>query len=238
MKERGIVETGPMVRAILDGRKTQTRRIVKWPATGEPIVHYLALDGTRASQDAPGAAPWPFVARDGSDRSLRCPYGEPGDRLWVRETFARNVPGCEEQGGISYRADHNDPLGDGPAHPMRWTPAIHMTRAASRIDLEVTAVRVERLCDITEDDARAEGVTLAPVRCSLCRYAKCGPDGTICPVCDCDACEGRQQIIPTSHIAAFAALWDSLNNKRDPWASNPWVWVVGFRVLRPTGGSR
>lgn len=206
MKERPILFSGEMVKAILAGTKTLTRRIMKWSEADKPIVHFLAPDGARVSQDTPGATPWPFAERDGSDWPLRCPYGAPGDRLWVRETFARDVPGCE--GGISYRADHNDPRGDGPANPMRWTPAIYMPRALSRIDLEITAVRVERLQDISEKDVIAEGVGCARIQ-----------DG------------GKTGQGPL--IDGFANLWDTINGERASWESNPWVWVVGFKRVRP-----
>ena len=201
-KERPLLMAGEMVRATLRevDPKTQTRRIATvrsvdnihaWNLTGFDVATATATfgDGFIHIVEVP------------------CPYGRPGDRLWVRETFARNVPGCEEQGGVSYRADHNDPRGDGPAHPMRWTPSIHMTRALSRIDLQIAAVRVERLHDITEQDAQAEGVAPLP-----CHHA------------DCDT---------GHHRTAFAELWDEINGDKVPWASNPWVWVVSFRRVRP-----
>jgi hypothetical protein len=91
---------------------------------------------------------------------VHCPYGIPGDRLWVRETFAQGVEGCP--GGISYRADHADPKGDGPAHPVKWRPSIFMPRAASRILLEITDVRVQRLQEISTRDIWAEGIAASP----------------------------------------------------------------------------
>jgi hypothetical protein len=186
MKERPILFSGAMVRAILAGQKTVTRRIVDATATG------TLVNVGRHTFDV------------GYHRDMvlaRCPYGVAGDRLWARETFARGVLGCEEQGGISYRADHRDPKGDGPANPMTWTPSIFMRRTESRITLDVTAVRVERLQDITEEEARAEGV----LPMSRPPRAKGSPfrDG-------------------------FAALWDEINGKRARWSSNPWVWVVAF----------
>jgi len=117
MKERPILFSEPMVRAILAGRKTVTRRV----KSGE-----------------------------------RCPYGIPGDRLWVREAFATAIPGCPN--GICYRADHNDRKGDGPSNPIRWRPSIHMPRWASRILLEVVDARPERLWGITGEDAMREGL--------------------------------------------------------------------------------
>lgn len=197
--ERPILFSGPMVRAILDGRKTQTRRVVK----PQPLV---GSEGDFWWPDAP-----PRRRHYAGDEHLRrglaqdlCPYGAPGDLLWVRETWARDVPGCP--GGLSYRADHIDPAGDGPAHPMRWRPSIHMPRVASRITLRVEAIRVERLNDITEADARAEGI-------------------------DPEVYEVPPGASFASYVAAFSTLWDAINGKRAPWASNPWVFVVSFRRL-------
>lgn len=199
-RERPILFSGPMVRAILAGRKTQTRRVVK----PEP-----ARQNGREAGDVYVSAHGDYpitvnVAVPGGYRPvpLRCPYGAPGNRLWVREAFALrsydcpvhdhggDYPAgkcdCEDKRRVCYRVDA------GAEHAAPWRPSIHMPRWASRITLEVTAVRVERLADITEEDARAEGV------------------------------EGR---------GAFVALWDSLNGKRAPFASSPWVWVVSFRRM-------
>lgn len=164
MKERPILFSGEMVRAILAGTKTQTRRLMKEPPT---MVH----EGTPYRPRRYASEPYIIGGAFGRapHTPIRCPYSVSGDRrlcyihghieqagaqgardegaryvagldlghcacgprLWVRETFARDVPGCEAQGGVSYRADHNDPRGDGPANPMRWTPAIHMPCASS-----------------------------------------------------------------------------------------------------------
>jgi hypothetical protein len=147
-----------MVKAILDGRKSQTRRVIKPQPEVDDIGRIWFHNRTRTEGVAdtrPGTV---------SHGLQYCPYGQPGDGLWVRETHALDVPGCEDQGGVSYRADHQDPRGDGPAHPMKWRPSIHMPRWASRTTLEVTDVRVERVMDISEGDAVAEGVEF----CSMC----------------------------------------------------------------------
>lgn len=136
MKERPILFSGPMVRAILEGRKTQTRRVVK------PQPAHIAGIGTVLNID--------------TITGKACPYGKPGDRLWVRETW----DGVRLDGGgalVSYRADGDKPVTD----DGRWHPSIHMPRWASRITLEVVSVRVERLQEISEEDAMAEGVALA-----------------------------------------------------------------------------
>ncbi len=132
MKERPIMFTGPMVRAILDGRKTQTRRVIR------PQPRWVGDPGI------------PFRTEDADPKGIiQCPYGKPGDQLWVRETWAPNE-GDVLAGKAFYRADNNTIV-------ERWRPSIHMPRWASRITLEITKVRVERLQDISEEDAKAEG---------------------------------------------------------------------------------
>lgn len=193
MRERPILFSAPMVRAILEGRKTQTRRVVK----------------DRHIDAAPPACFFQWLREN-------CPYGQPGDRLWVRETFALSVIDPDglspeddpENYDVIYRADPEQPGGgwadsDGNEIPAPWKPSIHMPRWASRIDLEITAVRVEHLHDITEADARAEGAKpyLLPVH----------PD--------------RESL---RHVDGFSQLWQSINGP-DSWAANPWVWVVEFQ---------
>jgi hypothetical protein len=188
MKEHPILFSGPMVRAILEGRKTMTRRVIK--------------------------KPWLYGRENEYGRfqvNMReCPYGLPGDRLWVRETWEYDD---SRPNSYFYRAD---PAPDGfienPEAAWRWRPSIHMPREASRILLEVTAVRVERLQDISVPDALREGI-------------------------ECDDAEERAMIEAIGdgddrHKEAFANLWDSINAKRGyGWDSNPWVWVVEFTPL-------
>ncbi len=139
MKERPILFSGPMVRAILSGAKTQTRRIFK--GTTEHKGRYNP-EYVRVHQHAEG---WAQI----------CPYGKPGDRLWVKETFsAHGALGAD--GRIVYRADVP---GEREPHGLHWKPSIFMPRVASRITLEIESVRVERLQDISADDCLAEGIT-------------------------------------------------------------------------------
>lgn len=218
MKERPILFSGPMVRAILAGTKTQTRRICReW----EP-------SGTGADFDQERLA-------------RRCPQGKPGDRLWVRETWQRFDPdrdgipperfdgsapftgssGGENPGPVHWRACYaaDGPLVHPEHGPARWKPSIHMPRWASRITLDVVSVRVERLQAITEDDARAEGAR---------------------PFFETFANIGRDQRLTTGELAAdaeyragFACLWDDLYGDSASWASNPWVWVIGLARVKP-----
>lgn len=155
MKERGMIFNAEMVRAILDGRKTQTRRVMKpqpeqcprgghwWPSN----VFKTMLHVENEMQNGEGG--WGGLVGDA------CPFGKPGDRIWVRETFGD----CGVR--LVYRADTDD---GARCKVNRWTPSIHMPRWASRILLEITDVRVERLNDISECDAKAEG---APTECTL-----------------------------------------------------------------------
>ncbi|TQK10218.1 hypothetical protein [Herbaspirillum sp. SJZ107] len=191
MKERPILFTGPMVRAILDGSKTQTRRIAK-----------------------------EFAGRDDLDAILKrfpnqngCPHGQPGDRLWVRETFGH--PWHHAQPDYFYRA--TDAAVE--THPDfgRWTPSIHMPRRASRILLEITGVRVERLQDISEADAWAEGIEAF--------------DGALEDMAIFEM--ARRTGRPFEDAATtYAALWESINGAGS-WDANPWVWVIEFKRVAP-----
>ena len=189
-----------MVRALLAGTKTQTRRIVKpQPAPDQQPRTVIGSSGFVYVMDNAPLLPYPEVRRVRWD----CPYGQPGDRLWVRETFGhfeRNdnfTPGCE----VFYRAD------GGCLEIEPWRPSIHMPRWASRITLEITGVRVERLQDIDISAAQAEGVS---------------DTGSL--ILDS---AGNEQGGP---IAEYAVLWEQINGPGS-WDANPWVWVLEFRRL-------
>ncbi|MDU7342585.1 hypothetical protein [Enterobacter sp.] len=202
-----MIFNGEMVRAILDGRKTQTRRIMKvQPSDGfHPTHNGYDLD-LNAHWYTPGvvdkngylqpAKKDVFGVAD-ENEGYTCPFGAVGDRIWVRETFCA-VPDHEEPAGCSallYAADGNGPYG-------KWTPSIHMPRWASRLTLEITGVRVERLRDLSEDDAKSEGIT--------------PPSGGVLP--------GWEYRINFRH------LWMSIYGA-DNWEANPWVWVIEFKVV-------
>lgn len=200
---RPILMSAPMVRA-LDGRKTQTRRIVKQqPPNGWDRHCWYAAPVYGWTSEPEPAATW---------HKVRCPYGVPGDLLWVRERFA-HVAGetlyaadCTEAEREEERKLRREFPGLAAAYPDgRWKPSIHMPRSLSRITLRITDVRVERLQDISDADAIAEG----------------------CPAVslydlDCDSTP------PARH---FRSLWESINGPGS-WDANPWVWVVEFDVLR------
>lgn len=199
-----ILMSAPMVRALLDGRKTQTRRVMK----PQPVLK------TPRNFVFPNDAPKQF--QDGDDIREASPYGPPGMLLWVRETWC--PVNDRPEGGefwVDYRAtpwdDESYPAGwhNEPDHmeALRWRLSIHMPRWASRLTLEVTDVWAERVQDISPEGARAEGVEATGGEVAL-----------------------RDQRL-TVHQHAFANTWDAINAKRGHgWDANPWVWAVAFRV--------
>lgn len=206
VRERPILFSAPMVKAILAGTKTQTRRILKSPNVVDLDV--FAFDAARGEWEG-GIAGEGGVFAHGE--YVRCPYGVAGDRLWVKETHKVYEAYDFRPREVFYRSDFSESTDGTP-----WKPSIFMRRRDSRIDLEITKVRVERLQEITEADAKAEGVKRDPSPCDHSRYS----------------CEEINCLGPT-HKATFADLWDAINGERASWASNPWVWVVEFRRIRP-----
>jgi len=203
MKEHPIPFNAEMVRAILDGRKTQTRR---------PVKHCLKANvGDACNVRWCGERNhWQEYAAGGAWLDLKCPHGVPGDRLWVRETH-RQLSGWwgehQRAAPLEYRASWET------RSDIPWRRSIHMPRWASRITLEVTAVRVERVQDVSEADAKAEGIT--PL------------DGELGGLGDYLAASTGCKYKP-----AFSAIWDSIYTKHGfDWDANPWVWVVEFRRL-------
>jgi hypothetical protein len=208
MKERPILFNAEMVKAIISGRKTQTRRVLKVQPDEDGLLLFLP------------SSRW----LDTSEREYNCPFGNVGDQLWVRETFSLlgNEDGCpvdwndnivtdKKDAARIYKAScwqkpNNYGIWSVPDREIEfdgaWTPSIHMPRWASRIDLLITNVRAERLRSMSEDDARAEGVIAAsgPMEAGL----------------------------------AFRELWDSIYGP-ESWQANPWVWVIEFEHLRAGG---
>lgn len=224
MKERPILFTGAMVRAVLAGTKRQTRRICKPAATLSAVVAVQDPDEQPFGQRPAYLTPGWFGDEDGESQFFS-PYGAPGDRLWVRETHAPQ-PDCliswskwmagagGEKPIIHYAADASD-----RAWVEKWRPSIHMPRWASRITLEVTGVRVERLQDISTNDAEAEGV------------ARTGP-GITYPFRDYLAlAEPMRRFYPRAQDS-YRSLWESINGPGS-WAVNPWVWVIDFKRIAP-----
>jgi hypothetical protein len=203
VSEKPILFSGPMVKAILAGTKTQTRRVYK-PKAPAP---YEIVD-----QDDSGR-PWPFWMDDGGDyRVVSCPYGSPRSRLWVRETW-HPAARMGTQVLVEYAADESERTVeagqnvnvDAKIARDSWVPSIFMPRWASRLTLEITDVRVQRVQEISAEDAVEEGINPSEV-------PGIGSDSSL--------------------VRAYADLWDSINLSRGyGWASNPWVWALTFRRI-------
>jgi hypothetical protein len=232
MKERPILLTGREARATMSGQKSQARRLV------HPDFQWLSRLDTANQPD--GVTSFYVSSPDGTGLPLRLTHvpAYPGDRLWVRETFALEHLG-EDGERVVWKADRAARwLYDGEKQhylesdykPARWTPAVQMPLRLSRIMLEVTAVRVQRLQDISEEDAKAEGIR---------SFSK---DGNLLKWWPCDPCDGPLKCawadLPRAPRDAFQKLWDSINGKSAPWSSNPWTWVVEFKVANVAGGSK
>ena len=226
VSERPILFSTEMVKSILDGRKSQTRRVVKFPhdsklGVWEPM--WFNSDGATDNHGNPVTViPHWIMWHTRHGWTVRCPYGVPGDRLWVREAFRsfsqRHVVNHDAKYPSHlhyahypdvitiYKADGSD----FPAHfyddkQAHWQPSIHMHRYESRILLEITEVRVQRVQSITREDTEAEGVG--------CNWQ---PD--------------------SNQMATFQRLWDSINAKRGyGWDANPFVWCISFKVLPNRG---
>ena len=192
MKAKPILFISPMVRAILEGRKTQTRRVVKLP--DDILPERTFVDPGNVPIFGPGPYVKAFHMVEGEELMyprIRCPYGYPGDRLWVRETWCQ-----DDAGNLCFRADD---WTDCPSETGKWRPSIYLPREFSRLTLAIAEVRVERVQDINNLGAVAEGTP--DIRTMENNY----------DMRDC-----------------YRVLWDSINGKTHPWSSNPWVWVVGF----------
>jgi len=226
MKERPILFSGPMVRAILEGRKTQTRRIIKGiPERFEPDGNMGAISIKHPRRGKFGCL---VRCRDFAD-VVPCPYGQPGDRLWVRETFGHN--GCLNC-PVHYRANEPDWKDNSLNPSARWYPSIHMPSWASRITLEITGVRVERLKDISESDAISEGGTWTDngprnwARLKGLTFEQANPVNGWNEGWSHIGETNKDRCLITAKTS-FAHLWQSINGLGS-WIKNPWVWVVEF----------
>lgn len=209
VRDRPILFGGDMVRAILDGRKTQTRRVINSVSGLGPVAEFRR-------SDTPG---YDWIMRDrrmrwndlrNADLLARCPCGQPGDRLWVKEKW--RVPGgdplstCVGPEDLVFWATCDQFERD---MERDWRPSIHMPRWASRLLLEITAIRVEQVQDISEADAQAEG--------------------TECKSSEAWRGRGYDDAVAHGHRAHFELLWNSVAKPGQDWAANPWVWVIDFR---------
>ena len=221
--EKPILFSTELVQAILDGRKTQTRRVIKpQPDNKVNYVESLKDDWWEFSQWYP----------DGDGTLIdnkKCPYGKPADELWVRETWQALQHGSyepfdckpsqipEQYADLRYKADEGETQ-------YSWKPSIHMPRWASRIQLSVDDIRVERVQEITEEDAKAEGIERTEWKYSTSPYRNYEYE-RMKPGHNCSTAR-----------KSFQTLWDSINADRDySWESNPWVWVVEFSIKNIKG---
>jgi predicted RNA-binding Zn-ribbon protein involved in translation (DUF1610 family) len=214
VKEHPMLFSGPMVRAILEGRKTQMRRVIQkqphWEESPECYDDGVWRGRYRIQEWSGDPDDEPTTSVDWCE--VRCPYGKPGDTLWVREAWGM----CKY--GHLYRADFEK--GEDESD-IAWHPSIHMPRRLCRQTLCITDVRVQRVQEITEADAEAEGIRFC---------ASCGGTGAIedngtdipCPICH-----------EEPYRFSFCYTWDSINAKRGhSWKSNPWVWVLTFEKVK------
>jgi hypothetical protein len=220
MKERPILFSGPMVRAILEGRKTMTRRVIN---TGRFDQATWDISSTSdgggifrlSKDDIVFNTPCGMPAKSMQDKIIRCPYGQPGDRLWVKETTVK-VEDWGYQGPVYLESETGrqvvedglspgwDDMTEVEPDEIKLRPSIYMTRSMARILLDITDVRVERVQDISDGDVAREGVAWSSMQL------------------------GNRHGSPARD--AFADLWDSINAKRGyGWDANPWVWVIEFK---------
>lgn len=221
MREYPILFSGAMVRAILEGRKTQTRRRWKMPRGLDWYISGCMRGAETGDIHDPASSWWGHV------EEMACPYGRPGDRLWVRETWSPDFANHYPHDRVWYAADddrrydievRNGVRGiyspeSGVHVPFRWRPSIHMPRWACRLALEITDTRVERLQEITEADAIAEGIR--PYRDGWERFHP-------------DPADTEHTGATKDPRLAYKGLWEQLHGA-GAWSANPWVWVVEFR---------
>lgn len=220
MKENPVLFSASMVRAILEGRKTQTRRVIKPQPRNDQIIprEWSSIMRRRTgmiSSDNYGGdgLGWCALDANGNNHEFRCPFGEVGDRMWVRETFrilgsgpGEKIPKSGIRDMVQYFADQDE------SRIARYRPSIHMPRWASRINLEITGVMAERLQEIRAEDAIAEGLT------------DCGGAWSISTEKMTSRCVDPRD--------TFSDLWSHING-HGSWDANPFVWVIDFKRIDP-----
>lgn len=237
MKSRPILFSGTMVRAILEDRKTQTRWIVK--RQRGRCQPWISMDPDSDTDPnclmqgvCPPKGPWPMENTEDGMCPVECPYGQVGDRLWVRETWAWALASDGTQ-AICYQADMaalsalawdngegdwshvGDPV-ELHCKPSHWKPSIFLPKWANRITLEITGIRVEQLQDISEENAIREGVVSIPDSDGPNKFTVRN--------------DGWSMSAPTAK-GAFALLWDDIYGDGS-WDANPWVWTINFRRVK------
>jgi hypothetical protein len=239
MIERPILFSTSMVVAVMGLFKTQTRRLTGLDEINKDPDRYIFRGFYHLGEDDLLHAVWEDSKNWGTQIVIKCPYGKPKDQLWIREAFSLDGDRC------LYRADYDDQY----AETIKWKPSIHIFRKHSRTDLLNINIRVERLNDISEEDAKAEGVLpncLSAVFKDGCWII---PENTGCPAqanIGCSKCEGEWMKYPLdeeyefpafSAKESFQSLWDSIHGSHEKgkpdcsWNANPFVWVVDFKKL-------
>ena len=218
VKTRPILFSAPMVCALIDRKKTQTRRVIK----NHPLVHAGFSDDFIK-------LPENYVADD-------CPYGKVGDRLWVRETWGVNLRmvGNTPHEQVCFRATNPKAVDNQwLKNPVKWKPSIHLKKCLARIELEIIDLRVERLMELSDQDAINEGLSKVSKDGKLYKYGIPDQDGL--PGTDNHGWEWQDWCVDP--VEAFKRLWDSINGKHETkcWDANPWVWVIDFKVVSTTG---
>lgn len=226
MKERPILFSTDMVKAILEGRKTQTRRIIK--PRNESGLFQVGID----KQTGKVVTIWACDGNEQWEYDMSCPYGDIGNTLWVRETWSLNpffneteVHDNEDHDIISNDEPYLYKAKDKPFEGHKWRPSIFMPRKAARIFLEVTGIRVERLQEINEEDAKAEGIQAdfwEEVKSTVYRDYMTDTKGYGNPEVDYP--------VTSFPIDSFKSLWQSINGE-ESWEENPFVWVIEFKKL-------
>jgi len=247
MTERPILFSTPMVQALLDGRKTMTRRIEKEIEPESKFLPEFKFSGFTFIE------PDQFEKPDNEKIAsvISCRYGQPGDVLWVREKFACTLGKYEPETTYSYFADsfhwsffpedksngetscqwHDPDL----AKEVKWKPSIHMPKAAARIWLQVEEIRVERLQDISEEDMISEGLLIPTFPNGHPAYALGNKNSAVSFLPEeCFSAPGPPPTKKQILFAFWAELWCKING-RESWDANPWVWVVKFKTLSTTG---
>jgi hypothetical protein len=223
MQEHPILFNGDMVRAILEGRKTQTRRPLKiQPPSSSCQIATFIESTSREDRKKEGKLHWVKLSPDGlsviynQGKYFACPFGQPGDRLWVRETWA--WIGSETNGHYVYRSNYLPEQ----QYFVTWQPSIHMPRKASRIILEIDEIGAERIQDITEDEAMAEGIREWTKDGELYKYGHIEPGDQGCT---------PWSAMPKTVMGAYKSLWNGIYTEDLNWEANPWVWVVKFHKV-------
>ncbi len=228
-REHPILFSASMVQAILEGRKSMTRRIVKpQPDEKSNIFDFQPLSWPKKPWTAKYELNDPIPHYEITD-SYKCPYGIVGDMLWVRETFLYR----SKHDKYYFKADHSEPYSEPYAH-SGWKPSIYMPKAASRIWLGIVNIRVERLMDISADDAGDEGVEYWNVDLDAFEGGELVADYKNYMWRDDETYEDYHFPTYANPVSSFFSLWESINGK-ESLEANPWVWVIEFKVLSTTG---